>query len=203
MVSRRRGDGVGCHNAVAATPSTRRRRRADRRGIAAPFSASPHPFAGGKPGFYPEIKGKGGPGGHFLLNLWDPFGFTTKRTASLRRPCPHFTPSPRRLLDGVAVRVSHAARWHTGALAPRHDSVKDYRCDRLTRRCTTQAEQKERGLKCEILNGRAAMVGIMGMLSASTVPGSVPFLSGIEGFPQYAGNVMVPFSNDFTLTSMA
>ena len=58
---------------------------------------------GGKPGFYPEIKGKGGPGGHFLLNLWDPFGFTTKRTASLRRPCPHFTPSPRRLLDGVAV----------------------------------------------------------------------------------------------------
>jgi len=35
------------------------------------------------------------------------------------------------------------------------------------------------------------------------VPGSVPFLSGIEGFPQYAGNVMVPFSNDFTLTSMA
>ena len=65
------------------------------------------------------------------------------------------------------------------------------------------AEQKERGLKCEILNGRAAMVGIIGMLSASTVPGSVPFLSGIEGFPQYAGNVMVPFSNDFTLTSMA
>ena len=47
------------------------------------------------------------------------------------------------------------------------------------------------------------MVGIMGMLSASTVPGSVPFLSGIEGFPQYTGNVMVPFSNDFTLTSMA
>jgi len=104
-----------------------------------------HYMRGGKPGFYPEIKGKGGPGGHFLFNLWDPFNFTTKRTA----------------------------------------------------------EQKERGLKCEILNGRAAMVGIMGMLSASTVPGSVPFLSGIEGFPQYAGNVMVPFSNDFTLTSMA
>ena len=135
---------------------------------------------GGKPGFYPEIKGKGGPGGHFLLNLWDPFGFTTKRTASLRRPCPHFTPSPRRLLDGVAVGVSHAARWHTGALAPRHDSVKDYRCDRLTRRCTTQAEQKERGLKCEILNGRAAMVGIMGMLSASTVRSRRPAV--VAGF---------------------
>ena len=38
---------------------------------------------------------------------------------------------------------------------------------------------------------------------SAQVPGSVPFLSGIEGFPQYAGNVMVPFSNDFTLTSMA
>ena len=57
-----------------------------------------HYMRGGKPGFYPEIKGKGGPGGHFLFNLWDPFNFTTKRTA----------------------------------------------------------EQKERGLKCEILNGRAA-----------------------------------------------
>ena len=90
---------------------------------------------------------------------------------------------------------SRAARWHAGASSPRYGN-------RLTDRIT-QAEQKERGLKCEILNGRAAMVGIMGMLSASTVPGSVPFLSGIEGFPQYAGNVMVPFSNDFTLTSMA
>jgi len=75
---------------------------------------------GGKPGFYPEIKGKGGPGGHFLLNLWDPFGFTTKRTA----------------------------------------------------------EQKERGLKCEILNGRAAMLGIMGMLSASTVRSRRPAVVG-------------------------
>ena len=38
-------------------------------------------------------------------------------------------------------------------------------------------------------------MGIMGLLSASTVPGSVPFLSGIEGFPQYAGNVMKPFAD--------
>ena len=159
---------------------------------------------GGKPGFYPEIKGKGGPGGHFLLNLWDPFNFTAKRTVLKRRPffrvasrrrgacsmasrvlASIATPSPRRLLDGVAVWVIRARRRRE--MTPRK----------------TQAEQKERGLKCEILNGRAAMLGIMGMLSASTVPGSVPFLSGIEGFPQYAGNVMVPFSNDFTLTSMA
>ena len=128
--------------------------------------AQVHYMRGGKPGFYPEIKGKGGPGGHFLFNLWDPFNFTTKRT----------------VFASVLVHVTFPT---------------------LTDQPTTQAEQKERGLKCEILNGRAAMVGIMGMLSASTVPGSVPFLSGIEGFPQYAGNVMVPFSNDFTLTSMA
>ena len=56
-----------------------------------------------------------------------------------------------------------------------------------------------RGLKAEILNGRAAMLGLMGFLSASSVPGSVPFLAGIEGFPKYAGDVMAPFSGDFTL----
>merc|ERR1740123_2207814 len=65
---------------------------------------------------------------------------------------------------------------------------------------TNQSEEsKARGLKSEILNGRAAMLGIMGFLSASTVPGSVPLLSSIEGFPKYAGNVMVPFSNDFSI----
>ena len=61
------------------------------------------------------------------------------------------------------------------------------------------AEARERGLKSEILNGRAAMAGIMGLLSASTVPGSVPFLAGIEGFPKYDGNVMIPFSSDFSI----
>ena len=66
---------------------------------------------GGKPGYYPPIKGKGGPGGHFLLNLWDVLGNVEK-------------------------------------MSP---------------------EKKERGLKVEILNGRAAMMGIMGLLSASTV----------------------------------
>ena len=50
----------------------------------------------------------------------------------------------------------------------------------LTNQPTTQAEQKERGLKCEILNGRAAMVGIMGMLSASTVRSRRPAV--VAGF---------------------
>ena len=61
------------------------------------------------------------------------------------------------------------------------------------------AEAKARGLKSELLNGRAAMAGIFGLISASKVPGSVPFLANIEGFPKYTGDVMVPFSNDFSL----
>ena len=75
---------------------------------------------GGKPGYYPPIKGKGGPGGHFLLNLWDVLGNVEK-------------------------------------MSP---------------------EKKERGLKVEILNGRAAMMGIMGLLSASTVRSRRPAVVG-------------------------
>ena len=77
---------------------------------------------GGKPGYYPPIKGKGGPGGHFLLNLWDVLGNVEK-------------------------------------MSP---------------------EKKERGLKVEILNGRAAMMGIMGLLSASTVRSRRPAV--VAGF---------------------
>ena len=100
-----------------------------------------HYMRGGQPGDYPKIKGRGGPGGHFLFNLWDPFQLVTRRTK----------------------------------------------------------EENARGLKCEILNGRAAMFGILGLLAESAEPGSVPFLSAIEGFPRYAGDVMAPFSGDFTL----
>ena len=43
------------------------------------------------------------------------------------------------------------------------------------------------------------MMGLFGLLSESSVPGSVPFLSKIEGFPHYSGNVMIPFEHDFSL----
>jgi len=59
------------------------------------------------------------------------------------------------------------------------------------------AEDRARGLKSEILNGRAAMFGILGFLSESQLKGSVPLLSNIEGFPRYAGDVMVPFEGNF------
>merc|ERR1712070_1297456 len=53
-------------------------------------------------------------------------------------------------------------------------------------------EQKERGLLVEINNGRAAMIGIGGFVSAASVEGSVPALSGL--IKHYDGEVMAPFS---------
>merc|ERR1711937_736157 len=58
-------------------------------------------------------------------------------------------------------------------------------------------EQKERRLVMEINNGRLAMLGIFGFLSADKVEGSVPLLKGIA--KQYDGDIMAPFSADFTL----
>jgi len=103
-----------------------------------------HYTKGGKPGYYPPIKGRGSPwGGQILFNLWDPFGISKVQNLS--------------------------------------------------------EESKARRLQVELQNGRLAMIGIMGFLAASSVPGSVPFLASIPGYPQYSGNVMVPFSNDFSI----
>jgi hypothetical protein len=57
-------------------------------------------------------------------------------------------------------------------------------------------ESKARGLLSEINNGRLAMLGIFGFLCEQTIPGSVPLLTGIV--KPYAGEVMAPFSADFT-----
>ena len=59
-------------------------------------------------------------------------------------------------------------------------------------------EEKTRGRQVEINNGRLAMLGLMSLLTESNGL-IVPPLDGIEGFPKYAGNVMIPFSADFSL----
>ena len=58
-------------------------------------------------------------------------------------------------------------------------------------------EAKKAGLVKEINNGRLAMLGIFSLISEARVPGSVPVLP--NEIPEYAGNVMIPFSGDFSL----
>jgi hypothetical protein len=41
------------------------------------------------------------------------------------------------------------------------------------------------------------MLGIFSLISEARVPGSVPVLP--NEIPEYAGNVMIPFSGDFSL----
>jgi hypothetical protein len=59
-------------------------------------------------------------------------------------------------------------------------------------------EEKERGRRVEINNGRAPMLGLFAVLSESKGL-IVPPLDMIEGFPKDDGNVMIPFSNDFSI----
>merc|ERR1719231_1823617 len=54
------------------------------------------------------------------------------------------------------------------------------------------AEAKAKKLNAEVNNGRLAMIGIFGFVSAGSVPGSVPALDGI--IPAYSGDVMQPFN---------
>ena len=51
-------------------------------------------------------------------------------------------------------------------------------------------EKKANGLLCEINNGRLAQIGIMGFVSESHLPGSVPALTGLV--KPFAGDVMAP-----------
>merc|ERR1719326_1827070 len=59
-------------------------------------------------------------------------------------------------------------------------------------------EKKAKGLIAEVNNGRLAMIGIMGFLAESKVPGSVPGLSSL-GIRAYDGDVMAPFDANFHL----
>merc|ERR1719201_2077288 len=59
-------------------------------------------------------------------------------------------------------------------------------------------DKKAKSLLAEVNNGRLAMIGLMGFLSESKIPGSVPGLTNV-GIPAYSGDVMAPFDANFHL----
>jgi hypothetical protein len=64
------------------------------------------------------------------------------------------------------------------------------------RKTNASAEKLSEGKIKEINNGRLAMLGIMGFVSESSVPGSVPVLNG--RIPAYTGQFWAPFQSDFS-----
>ena len=64
--------------------------------------------------------------------------------------------------------------------------------DPLSFSANATPETKARGLNMEVNNGRLAMIGLMGFLAESKVPGSVPFGPHL---PQYDGEIMAPLAS--------
>lgn len=62
-------------------------------------------------------------------------------------------------------------------------------------------ERLAKGRAAEVNNGRLAMLGLFSILAESKARGAVPVL-GKYAFPTYDGDLVAPFSNDWTLTNI-
>merc|ERR1711924_106278 len=60
--------------------------------------------------------------------------------------------------------------------------------------------QLAKGRAAEVNNGRLAMIGLFSVLAESKVRGAVPVLNKYD-FPPYNGDLMAPFTSDFTFTT--
>ena len=129
-----------------------------------------HYVRGGKPGYYPPLTGGFFP--HPVpLNLWDPFGFTKKMTPERKE----------KALIAEIVRTAHPLP----AESPAPSLSRALPSWRLRNKLLPVH-------LCAQNNGRLAMIGIMGFVSAQkglVVPG----LDGV-GLKPYAGEVMAPFT---------
>ena len=130
------------------------------------------PSLSGTPGYFPSLKAGGFP--HPVpLDLWDPFGFTKKmspeRKAKARALCHRSCPALQRY---QTLRPSTT-------LTPLPLTPLLLSCPQA--------------LRAEINNGRLAMIGLMGLISASKGL-IVPGIDGL-GVTPYTGEVMAPFSS--------
>ncbi|KAH8064486.1 chlorophyll A-B binding protein [Aureococcus anophagefferens] len=99
----------------------------------------------------------------------------------------------------VSARTRSSVRGYEPGLTPpeQWDAIPLY--GKLQIIVLDSPEKKARGRLAEINNGRLAMLGIFSILSEAGAPGSVPALQGL--IPAYDGNVMIPFSGDFSIFS--
>ena len=143
-----------------------------------------------------EVGGLHGPSGPPLLSP------STASAPSKRRPCPTHAPLPQLWGESsVALEMDGQQHYVRGGKPGYFPTIKDKMphpvplnfWDPLGTMKKMTPERKAQGLRAEINNGRLAMVGIIGMCSASKGL-IVPGLDAIPNFPRYAGEYMAPLS---------